>query len=513
MNTKIFFLLIFSFSLLQAQDSTISKALKASIPKRKYPLVKSKYPTYQLLTGFLLVKEANNGDPYAQHELGIRYLIGKGFEPDTVQALEWIQKAADQNLVFAKFNLGVMQNNGIGVEWNPFKAYKNFKYAADSGLPAGQFAYGIFLTDNLVVNRSLYDAYVLIKKSAEGGFEPADKAVEQFEKMGYSFVYDTTKVVSNVNPDYKSFNESSNIINQNWELDFYEFEDDSLTEEQKTRAIKELLNQNTDDLKNLLGISEEIGDSSFADTSASGLIKYAANSGSPEAMLITGKGFENGIVVAQDLINAAYNYLRSLKLGSRKAAESMFSLTKKKEFFELLQKKVDEGNADAKYVWAGLIGMGFDYRITNEQAFELLEEAVKENHLQSIVETGLSYYNGVLVDKDREKAHEYWEKAISLGSEEAEIRIIFSKISDDVNSVSQQDINKLKNLSDKGSVLAQAALGYCYEKGIIVKQSKGKAVELYKKAAQRGNMAAYNSLKRMYDEIRPDEEIFVIYDN
>ena len=106
-------------SMLYAQDSTLSKAFKSTQPHIRYPLIKARYPSYQLLTGFLLLKEANNGDPYAQHELGLRYLIGKGFVPDTVQAVFWIKKAVAQNLPFAKFNYGILLNNGIGVQWNP----------------------------------------------------------------------------------------------------------------------------------------------------------------------------------------------------------------------------------------------------------------------------------------------------------------------------------------------------------------------------------------------------------
>ena len=75
------------------------------------------------------------------------------------------------------------------------------------------------------------------------------------------------------------------------------------------------------------------------------------------------------------------------------------------------------------------------------------------------------------------------------------------------------EIKIFKESAKSGSVLAQSALAYCYEKGIGVVPDKPEAVELYRKAAQRGNMAAYNSLKRMYDEIRPPNKEFAIYEN
>jgi hypothetical protein len=70
-NIILFFFLI---SAIIAQDTTKSEAFKRNLPKGKSSLHKPKYPSYPLLTGYLLQQEANNGDPFAQHELGIRLL-------------------------------------------------------------------------------------------------------------------------------------------------------------------------------------------------------------------------------------------------------------------------------------------------------------------------------------------------------------------------------------------------------------------------------------------------------
>lgn len=508
---KIIILLLLIGPLLYAQDSTKSKAFKSTQPKTRYPLIQAKYPSYQLLTGFLLLKEANSGDPYAQHELGLRYLLGQGFTPDTTQAVYWIKKAVAQNLPFARFNYAIMLNNGIGVKWNPFEAYKHFKYAASSGMPSGQYAQGIFLTDNLVVNRNYYEAYKLIKKAYDGGFEHAKDALEQFKKSGFTFSADSTD--KDKNTDYLTSSGNAELMDQNWELDFFDFENDSLSEEDEVNAVKEILNQNTDKLKETLGLTEIVNKSGLKDTTAAELIKFAAGSGSPEALLISGRGFEKGIVVKKDIISAAVNYLRSLRLGSRKAAENLYKLVQTENFFDILKKRTDAKDPDAMYAWAGLVALGFDYSITPEQAFGLLKKAVAQGHVQAMVETGLCYYNGDLVKQDKIKAREYWEEASENGSTEAKVRLAFSKISEYVQGENVSGEIKVFNESaQSGSVLAQSALAYCYEKGIGVDVDKPQAVELYRKAAQRGNMAAYNSLKRMYDEIRPADDEFAIFE-
>jgi TPR repeat protein len=53
-------------------------------------------------------------------------------------------------------------------------------------------------------------------------------------------------------------------------------------------------------------------------------------------------------------------------------------------------------------------------------------------------------------------------------------------------------------------------IGYCYHKGIGVKSNPARSVEYYRRAYQRGSLAAYNALREIYDEIRPDDPEFRI---
>ncbi len=73
-----------------------------------------------------------------------------------------------------------------------------------------------------------------------------------------------------------------------------------------------------------------------------------------------------------------------------------------------------------------------------------------------------------------------------------------------------ENIKYLTESSEKGSVLAQVALGYAYENGVGLEKDKAQAVKYYRFAAQRGSRFGYRELKRMYDEIRPDDKLFRI---
>ncbi len=498
------FLIILSFSILSlAQKDTLkSEAFRNSKPGR-ISYFKAKYPSYSLLAGYILVNEANRGDPFAQHELGIRYLMGKGFEPDTVKAIYWIRKAADQNLAAAKYNYGILLYNGIGVPWNPFESFYNFKSAAELGMPEAQFALGVIYTDNLVVSRDYNKAYAYITKAAKAGYEPAKELKEEFLKKGLAQVSDSSIAV-----EQNQTTELLPVINTNWDVDYFSLESDSsITEEER---ISNLLKKNKYELKDYLGIN--VSNESLEDTSSVGLIKYAAENGSPEALSLIAVSYERGLWHKKDLLQACIHYFTAYRFGSYKAGERLFRLIQSENLLEELKNKIKSGDSQAYYFLAGIRALEMTNIISTKEAIEYLKIAAEKNYIPALIELGLLYSSGNVVKKDINKAISYWEKAQKLGSIEAEIRIAFTTLVDSAVTIYDDNaIEVLKKYSDEGSVLAQTYLAFCYEKGIPVKEDKATAVKLYRIAARRGNETAYNSLKRMYDELRPSDETFVIY--
>ena len=81
------------------------------------------------------------------------------------------------------------------------------------------------------------------------------------------------------------------------------------------------------------------------------------------------------LALKRNFIASAANYLKAFRLGSYKAAEALLKISQKNNFYSLLEKEVKKNNPDAMFVWAGLIALGLDYSLTEEQAFELLNKA------------------------------------------------------------------------------------------------------------------------------------------
>ena len=80
-----------------------------------------------------LKAKAQAGDPKAQNQLGVRYLIGDGVEKDPKQAVEWYRKAAHSGYADALFNLGTAYYNGDGVGVDDSAALAYFAAASERG--------------------------------------------------------------------------------------------------------------------------------------------------------------------------------------------------------------------------------------------------------------------------------------------------------------------------------------------------------------------------------------------
>jgi TPR repeat protein len=128
-----------------------------------------------------------------------------------------------------------------------------------------------------------------------------------------------------------------------------------------------------------------------------------------------------------------------------------------------------------------------------------------------MVESGLNYYANRFGRYNPKTGLSIWSSASKLGSKEAEIRLTASRLLDEFEGYNKfEDFRKLKKYADEGSVFAMVTVGLCFHQGLGTTQSKSEAVNYFKMAAQRGSRFAYEELKRIYDEMRPAEEQFLL---
>jgi len=506
----IIIILLADLKLTYSQDTSKSLAYKNNKQEQRTMYFYQPDLAYELWQQFTLMQKANEGDPLAEHELGLRYLLGKGTVADTVKGAYWVGKAADAKLAAACFNYGILLLNGWGIKWNPFKAFDYFSTAADDGMPAAQYVLGLFYTDNLIVKRDWGTAYTWIKKSANQKYKPAEETLKEIEKK----VPNISKNVDASTDSTKKFNDrKEDNLASSMGLVFVDFDTptDTMKQIPEKVLILDLNNEGNKKLADTLGVSNQKDTTLKLDKKRVDiLIKYADN-GSPEALTLLGKMYEKGTYFHKDIITASAYYIRAIRLNSNTSPFLLWQLTKQKDFMNLVQSKAGKNDPEAMFVWYGLNDLGFSNLITEVDALNLLRKSAQLKFIPAIVELGLDYYTGKGLKKDTQKAYALWNEAVDLGSNEAKTREITSRIFENSDTQNlQKDIEFLKVAADEGSVLAQTALAKIYEVGIGVEKNIAESVKYYRFAAQRGNRYAYDQLVQIYNSIRPPGSEFRI---
>lgn len=115
-------------------------------------------------------KQAFDGVPEAQHDMGAIYVSGHGqVKKDLARAVLWFQEAADNGVANAKYNLGVLYHQGLGVEKNIDKAMELYEQAATLGHAEAQYNLGIAYIEGIGVPYNPQKAAHYFEQSANRG--------------------------------------------------------------------------------------------------------------------------------------------------------------------------------------------------------------------------------------------------------------------------------------------------------------------------------------------------------
>ena len=109
---------------------------------------------------------ADQGNAYAQYELGSMYVNGQGVPEDYAEAAKWFRLAADQGNAKAQFGLGLMYYNGRGVVQNYAEAMKWYRRAADQNFSAAQNNEKHMYLDGYSVPKDDVSAYMWLNLAA-----------------------------------------------------------------------------------------------------------------------------------------------------------------------------------------------------------------------------------------------------------------------------------------------------------------------------------------------------------
>lgn len=121
----------------------------------------------------LLKPLAEDGNRYAQENLGKMYVYGEGVDKNYVKAVFWFKKSANQGLARAQFNLAMMYSQGKGVAKDYDIAANWFKKAKQQGHQRARTKLGVMYKYGKGVKKNYAEAAILLKESAEQGHAEA----------------------------------------------------------------------------------------------------------------------------------------------------------------------------------------------------------------------------------------------------------------------------------------------------------------------------------------------------
>jgi len=116
-----------------------------------------------------LKQKAEQGDAWAQYNLGVCYANGDGVKKDFSEAVKWYRKAAEQGYAKAQYNLGVCYAVGNGVIQNNVKAYAWLLLALENGFENAKKAMDIL--EEKMTQAELDKALKLIENYRNGKFD------------------------------------------------------------------------------------------------------------------------------------------------------------------------------------------------------------------------------------------------------------------------------------------------------------------------------------------------------
>jgi TPR repeat protein len=356
-------------------------------------------------------------------------------------------------------------------------------------------------SEDFIVPRNWPVAYGYFQQAADRGYAPAQRAAEEIKRRGMDQAA-TSETVKPESPS-RSSNLPRTAMDTSFSLLFVNFNTDTASTVGDTTLLKETI-------RSLEQSETEFDDRSVAvDSSLIGRIIEASAYGNPEARCMLGRFHERGTGVPLDLLQAAELYIRAVRVDSYRAAGLLWELARSEEFKLALKTQTEARNPVASFVWSGLTSLKFSTVLAPDQAFRLLEDAAAKGHEASMIELGLCAMTGRWMAQDRERAIETWMHAASVGSLEARIRLAITTV---LSNASEDHIGPAIVLLDSsaahGAIIAEAALAYCAEHGIGMRQDIGEAYRTYHRTMIRGSESSFFALKRMHDAVRPDDKEF-----
>jgi TPR repeat protein len=435
------------------------------------------------------------------------------------KAVKFYRKAADQGDAYAQNNLGNLYDSGKGVKQDYDEAVNWYRKAAEKGNPYGQYRLGWAYENAQGVKQDLAEALNWYRKSAAQGDADAQNSVGDMYDSGKGLKQDYVEAVN----WYRKSAEQGNTYGQ-YRLGWAYANGQGVKQDQA-----EALNwyrKSAD--QGYVNSQYNLGDAYYNGTGAKqdyveaiNYYRKAAEQGNASAQNNLGFMYANGQGVKQDPVEAVQWYRKAVEQGhvtadmeqcidlAYKAIRAKIArkeLTKIPDFFHLV--------APAPAVEAPKAVFAVDKPLEAPLSpFSACTRAVEQGDPIAQMILGFCYREGLGSTTDNEKSEKLFKMAVVKYKHDAEKGDVTAQLKLGelyaAGEVVKQDsveaskwfgagIAGLRKSAEKGNENDQLKLGDIYAEGKLVQQDFAEAVKWYRKAAEKGVSAAQFELGKLF---------------
>lgn len=336
-----------------------------------------------------MFKAAELGDAESQNSVATYYSEGYcGFPRDQQKAMEWYQKAVEQNNARAQYNMGIQYEFGKGGIVDPKIAASWYQKSAEQGHAKAQANLADLYLDGNGVKQDINKGLYWLEKSAAQGYYRSQYYLGALYKDGIVVPQDNEKAF-------------------NWIL----------------KSAK----QNYSEAEWLIGVSYLQGQGVTKDTQqAYEWLQKAAKQNHIGALLELGLMYAQGIGIPQDYEQAYKIFMRieEIKIaGNPCSPKPLITPTSCKTATDEYTKRQFRFKGAARNNIAYMYESGFWVKKDINTAIEWYKKSAEFDYVPAMIALGNIYSNSPLTKQDLPEAMRWYKEAAENGSDYAQVKL------------------------------------------------------------------------------------------
>ena len=432
---------------------------------------------------------AEQGDKRCQNQLGLWYLHGVGTEQNNKLAVEWFEKAAEQDYAAAFGNIGDLYRKGLGVEVDCQRAVQYYKEGAERKHYGCQYRLGKCYLKGISVDVDKDLAFSLFMDSSLQGYAPAMFELCLCYLNGWGTEKNENAAIIYLKKAVKGKHAKSSYILGNY------YEEGIIVDKNEQKSLKLY----TDSAKLGYAPAQEklgdiyrqglLGNEKSPKKSFNWYLK-AAEQGKASAQFYVGYFYASGYGIKKDEELAFEWYTKAAEQKNAAALNNLaicfeygkgtdVNLTKAIYYYE---ESAKSGNITAQKNLAICYKNGTGVELNPSKVFYWTLEAAKNGDVESLGKTALYHLRGYGTNIDYKEALLWYAKYYSKDVH--------------INNANEA-FNFFKKEADEGDSLALYVVGKCLQYGIVVDRNHKKAIDCFEKAAELGHIESLIKVRRI----------------